>query len=243
MAPQHQPIRILLTRPSAQSHRFAAELAARFGAALDPVISPLMSTRMLDVEWPHADYSALILTSETGAAAAGQLRQGGRSLPMRAICVGDRTAASAQSAGFTAESAAGDAEALLARILASNDPGPFLHLRGSDARGDIVPRLVAKGRPAQAAIVYEQIPQDLNSQARSLLQGTTPLVVPVFSPRSADLLARNGPFTAPLWIAAISSAAAARAEQMLPQRLEIAVTPDAPGMLDALSRLIPEPSA
>lgn len=243
MAPQHQPTPILLTRPAAQSDRFAEELAVRFGSALRPVISPLMVTRMIPAKWPPADYSAVILTSETGAAAAGRLRQEGNTLPLRAICVGDRTAAAARSAGFTPESASGDAEALLARILASDEPGPYLHLRGKDARGDIVPRLLAKGRSAHAAVVYEQAPQELTPQARSLLAGVQPVIVPLFSPRSALLLAQNGPFTAPLWIAAISPAAAARAQQLSPQRLELAASPDAPGMLDALSRLIPEPSA
>jgi uroporphyrinogen-III synthase len=238
MAPQHHALSVLLTRPVAQAERFAAEMAARFGERLQPVISPLMAPLFVMADWPDAPYATLILTSETGAEAAAQLRQAGRALPARAICVGGRTAAAAQSLGFGAISAQGDAEALIAHILAGDEPGPFLHLRGREARGDIAPRLAAKGRPAHAAIVYAQEAQPLTKAARDLLAGPLPVIVPLFSPRSAVLLAELGPFAAPLMIAAISPAAAEQVALLRPVRTVVAARPDADAMLDALGLLI-----
>jgi uroporphyrinogen-III synthase len=218
-------------------------MAARFGDRLKPVISPLMVPEYLSPDWPDEDYSTVILTSETGVEAAARLRALGRRLPKRAICVGDRTAAVARGAGFDATSAQGDAEVLIALILQGDDPGPFLHLRGRDARGDIAPRLAAKGRPAHAAIVYQQVAQPLNAQARALLEGADPVIIPLFSPRSAALLADFGPFSAPLLLAAISPAAAETATILVARRLELAARPDASAMLDAVEKLIPDPAS
>lgn len=240
MAPQHHALPVLLTRPAEQAHRFAKELAVRFGDRLQTIISPLMVAEYLAPDWPDLAYTTAILTSETGVAAAVRLRNLGRVLPDRAICVGDRTASVAQAAGFQAVSAKGDAEVLLDLILASDDPGPFLHLRGREARGDIAPRLAAKGRPAQSAIVYQQRPQPLTARARAILDGPDPVIIPLFSPRSVTLLAESGPFRAPLLIAAISATVAEKAKSLAPARLEQSATPDGGGMLDAVGLLIPD---
>lgn len=243
MTSQSRPIPVLLTRPAAQGDRFAADLRARFGAVVEPVASPLMKRELLAPDWPEGDYSCLILTSETGVEGAVHLRAAGRVLPVRAICVGDRTAAVARAAGFDAHSAQGDAESLIALILAGDDAGPFLHLRGKDARGDIAPRLAAKGRSAVAAVVYDQRAVPLTNEARRLLAGDRAVVVPLFSPRSADLLLAQGPFAAPLRVAALSPAVAARAEGLCPERMVVAERPDGVAMMDAVASLIADPRA
>jgi uroporphyrinogen-III synthase len=243
MAPQHHARPVLLTRPAPQAERFAAELANRFGATLRPVISPLMVPEFFAPEWPDLPYSTLILTSETGAEAAALLREKGRALPERAICVGDRTAEAARGLGFDARSAKGDAEVLIALILESDDPGPFLHLRGREARGDVAPRLAAKGRASHAAIVYAQVAQPLKAEARALLSGDDPVIIPLFSPRSAAILADFGPFAAPLLLVAISPAVAEKAAILAPAQLEVADSPDAAGMLAAIARLIADPAS
>lgn len=243
MAPQHHALPVLLTRPAPQAERFASELANRFGKRLRPLISPLMAAEYLSPEWPDLPYSTLILTSETGAEAAARLRGQGRALPERALCVGDRTAEAARGLGFDAQSAKGDAEALIAMILESGDGGPFLHLRGREARGDIAPRLAAKGRPAHAAIVYAQVAQPLTAEAKALLSGHDPVIIPLFSPRSAALLAEFGPFAAPLKLVAISPAAAEKAVPLAPERIVVSDSPDSAGMLAAIAMLITDPAS
>lgn len=243
MTSQSRPISVLLTRPSVQGERFAADLAKRFGNAVQPVASPLMTPFLLAPEWPDIDYGCLILTSETGVEAAVHLREAGRVLPLRAVCVGDRTASVAQAAGFNARSAHGDAEALLRLVLGQDDPGPFLHLRGKEARGDIAPRLMAAGRMAHSAVVYEQRATPLSREARTVLSTAAPVIVPLFSPRSADLLVAEGPFRASLRIAALSQAVAEHAEALSPDEMIVAERPDGASMLDAVGTLIAHPQA
>lgn len=238
MAPQSRPIPLLLTRPAVQGDRLATDLAAHMPGVFQPIASPLMEPAFLFPDIPNADWSSVILTSETGVEAAARLREQGHVLPLDAWCVGDRTAHVAREAGFSAISAQGDAEALIDLILASDDPGPLLHLRGRDARGDIVPRLTAQGRPAHALIVYAQEALPLSNEAALVLAGSDPVVVPLFSPRSAALFAARGPFAAPLRIAAISAATARAAEALAPERLSIAERPDGAMMLTAIRTLI-----
>lgn len=243
MTPQSRAIPVLLTRPAGQADRFAHDMVAAFGARVRMIQSPLMQPQDFSPVWPDLTYSAVILTSETGVAAAARLQAEGRNLPKRAYCVGDRTADVARAAGFDALSANGDAEALLTLILSSADPGPFLHLRGQEARGDIAPRLAAKGRPAHAAIVYAQTPLPLTNAARSLLSGQEPVIVPLFSPRTAQLFADAAPIGAPLWIVAISSATAKAVASLSPARLTIAERPDAASMLAAVETMLDGPHA
>lgn len=241
MAPQSRPVPVLITRPAGQGDRFLTALRERFGDAVRPVLSPLLSPVFLSPDWPDGPYSSLILTSETGAEAAARLRDAGRCLPQRAVCVGDRTAQVARERGFDAASAQGDAEALITLILNNGDTGPFLHLRGREARGDIAPRLTAKGVPTHAAVVYAQEPLALTEEARAMLRGPDAVVVPLFSPRTAELLTSQGPFAAPLLVAAISLACAINIDALSPSRLEIATRPDAEAMLQAMSALITDP--
>lgn len=239
MTPQSRAIPVLLTRPRAQGDRFAAALADRFGAALVLHASPLIAPQFLDPVLAQRPYTALILTSETGALSASRTA----GLPARAYCVGDRTAATAQSLGLSALSAQGDAAALVALIRASGEAGPLLHLRGLDARGHIAATLTAAGVPTYDAITYDQRPCLLTPEARALLGGTDPIILPLFSPRTAEILAAQGPFRAPLWVAALSPAVATAASVLSPARLTIADAPNADALLTAIGELLAWPRA
>lgn len=239
MTPQSRAISTLLTRPQTQGDRFATALAQRFGNRLSVTVSPLIAPRFLAPQIPATPYTALILTSETGALSAARHPN----LPARAYCVGDRTAATARSLGLMAVSADGDASALMALIRASAERGPLLHLRGQDARGDIAATLSAAGIPTDEAIAYDQHPQRLTSQARALLDEPVPVLLPLFSPRTATILATQGPFKAPLWIAALSPAVAKAAAPLNPARQVTADAPNADALLTAISTFIDMPSA
>lgn len=220
---------ILLTRPLAQSQRFADQL----GGA---VISPLMLPEFLHTTLPAGDFVAVILTSETGAEAARRISATGAALPALAYCVGRRTAQVAQSVGFQTLSADGDANALLALIKVRHSTGKLLLLRPEDAAGDLANSLIFAGIETVSVIAYRQKPQSLNAEATALLQGDAPVILPVFSPRSARLLAgeiRRVHGTAPLWLAALSPAVAQAFD--LPTRLiQIAARPEASAMLDVV---------
>lgn len=210
MALQSRALPVLITRPEPQASRFSKVLTARFGTLVRPVICSLIAPRFLSAALPDGRFGAVVLTSETGALAADRLAKAGYMVPHVAFCVGDHTAEVAQGLGFDARSAAGDATALVDLILQHPDRAPFLHLHGHETRGDVVGQLRARGLSAEGAKVYAQEEQPLSVQARALLAQPGPVVVPIFSPRTAKLFAKQLAehlVSAKVFVVAISEAA------------------------------------
>ncbi|TNC48191.1 uroporphyrinogen-III synthase [Rubellimicrobium rubrum] len=223
---------LLLTRPLDASRRFLAECEAARGAPIPALLCPVMDIHPISVTLDGRP-AALLLTSEKGAERAGDLGLGG--LP--AWCVGARTTAAARERGLNAIEAGPDAEGLLKTILAAQPPGPLLHLRGQHARGDLVPRLRAAGIDASEVVVYRQEALGPSPEARRALDAPSPLVAPLFSPRSAVLLAAWA-LRAPVHAVAMSEAVAEAAQGLRPLSLVVATRPDAAAMVEAtLGRL------
>lgn len=239
MARQSRAPVVLLTRPAPQSQRFAQALQARL-PLVQVMMSPLMQTEWLHPPLPDRTFGALILTSETGAEAAGHLRATGIPLPETAFCVGPRTTDTARTAGFAAISADGDVHALAALIRSAQPQGPLLHIRGEDVAGNLAETLTNGGIETHSAILYAQRPCPLSAAALTLLQGEGPVLVPLFSPRSAQILAQALPpdTKAPLWIVAISQAAATAAPALTPARLAVAPHPDGGNMLQTVLQML-----
>ena len=178
----------------------------------------------------------LIFTSRHGV--AGFCRLTGRR-DFTCYAVGDATAEAANRAGLHAISAGGDAAALLARIAADGARGPFLHLRGEYVAADIAAALRAKGHSARGVVVYDQVDADLGDRARAILAGDAPVMVPLMSPRSAQIFfAQAKGAVAPIFVAAISSNAADAVPHGRAKVVEIAQTPDVRGVLNVLCHLV-----
>lgn len=187
MPPAPRPI-LLLTRPGDDSERTAARIGA------DVIVAPILQIVPVDHDGAAlAQAPGLVFTSAHAVASAGP----GRGRP--AICVGERTGQVARDAGFAVIQGAGTADSLVPLIAAS--PVPLVHPHG---------RHLAQRLAVPGIVVYDQRPQPLTARARAALMGARPVVVPVYSPRSARLLAGMAAGArAPLWLVAISDAAAA----------------------------------
>lgn len=210
---------LLLVRPEAQSRRLLAALAAR-GILPRAVLSPVVGIEPRAVVLPEG--ADLVLTSQNAVASVPAGRGG------RAWCVGDRTAAAARARGLDAVSAGGDAAALAALVLAAR-PERVVHLRGAHAAGDLVARLRAAGVPAEAIVAYDQPALPLNAEAAALLAAAGAVVLPLYSPRSAALVAAHpGPWRAEVRTVAISRAAAAAFAR--PSRMTLAEAPTGAAM-------------
>lgn len=236
------PLPVLITRPAAQAARFAAELSEAFGDRLRPLLSPLMAAEYLPFDLPPTRHAALILTSETGAEAAGDRRG---ALPDLAFCVGDRTADAARRAGFTALSAAGAAQDLVDLILSSPVKGPFLYLHGQDRAADIGRILGERGLTVDSRAAYVQRPLPLGQEAEALLASEADILLPLFSPRSVRLFfqtLRQKP-VARLWPVVISENAFAQLPVEWAEGAEIAPRPDGAGMLAAIARQLERASS
>ncbi|WP_299841086.1 uroporphyrinogen-III synthase [uncultured Paracoccus sp.] len=211
---------VLLTRPEADSRRFAGGLPP----GLPVVISPIL--RIVPVAHDAARLASapgLVFTSAHAVATAGPGQ--GR----LALCVGPRTAALARAAGFQVqEGATGEAGGLLPLIAAS--PVPLIHPQG---------RHLARELPVEGMVVYDQWSQPLSDAAQGLLADAAPVILPLFSPRSARLLsdAVENSVKAPILLAAISESA--RAGWGHPaERSRIAARPDADGVIKAIRSLL-----
>jgi uroporphyrinogen-III synthase len=220
---------ILLTRPQHASERFAAQLRDRVGK-LDVLISPVMQIEPLMQTVEIGEARALIFSSANAVpfGVAG----------MRCFCVGDATARAAQAAGMQATSAEGDASDLIRRILADGESGPFLHIRGKHTRGEIAQRLTEAGCLTREAIAYDQVVRPLSEHAKSLLTGNSPVLVPVFSPRTAKILSDVQGLGPNVWGVALSPVVAENMKNLPAERIHTCAAPNAKAMLDLLEGLI-----
>lgn len=206
------------------------------GAGPQIIQSPLLKIELLPIEQDVSKYQALIFTSENGVRAYVK-SQGQVGLP--AFCVGQRTTKAATDAGLKALSANGTADELVALVQGAEPDGPILHIRGEHTRGNIAQRIDAQ---VDEAVAYRQAPVNLTDEAQSGLQGDRAVILPLFSPRTAQLFFKLvTKSNAQLHVVAISEAVK---EAILgsnpPENMVISVadTPDAAAMLRAIKRCI-----
>lgn len=192
---------LLLTRPEAQSTSFLADCERRLGRRIPTVISPVIDIIPV-AEPPDLNEFATIV-----AASGNAVRQLGDILEGRIVLtVGEATATLARGFGARAKALGETAESFLEHV---EEIGfPAIVCRGRHARCNLADRLSAQGVTTSDLVLYDQAPRPLSRAAHALLAGSLPVVAPVFSPRSAELLSRQAA-AAPLIVLAISKAARA----------------------------------
>jgi uroporphyrinogen-III synthase len=114
-----------------------------------------------------------------------------------------------------------------------------LHVRGEHSRGDIAGRL---GEQIGEVVAYRQVSVPLSEKAREKLAGKHEVILPLFSPRTAQLFFKHDlQINAPVHVVAISNAVKKvisgtnHAESI---NVSTAETPDATAMLRAIKRRI-----
>jgi len=225
---------ILVTRPTEASARFAMLARARLGADWPILISPLSETVYQRPALPSGSCDGLLFTSEAAVRGFAPLTS---DRALRAYCVGPRTARAAAAAGFPAVAGPGDARGLASLIRAAG-PARLLYPRGAEVAEEMGALLAPDGIVVAPLVVYAQEPRGLSHEAFALLAAPAPVLVPLFSRRSAQRFVENLPVGhAPLWIATISTGVAEAATAAGPAALAIATRPDAEAVLDALVKL------
>lgn len=199
--PQSNPI-ILLTRPKGQANAFRDLL----GKNVDVIISPVFRIENLEVKYDLENYSALIFASQNAVIAFAKVvgTQG-----IDAYVVGKKTAALASKFGLNVVTIKTTANDLIDTIIVDNPRGKLLFLRGKYSTGNIEQKLNLVGIDTVSKIVYEQEPVNLSLKILAILQTNRPVILPLFSCRSAQLLSdqvKRANCSAPLIIVAISTA-------------------------------------
>ncbi|MGI9389078.1 MAG: uroporphyrinogen-III synthase [Boseongicola sp.] len=198
---------MLLTRPEPQSSEFLARCEKEAGRQISAVISPLL--QVVDVgEIPTLDdYRSLIFTSGQAVRRVGEA---GLLKGRNVAVVGHATAELAVAYGALAKEYGRDSQTFLANC--SDLAGPCLYLRGSHTRGDLATQLTAMGKMTNEAVVYDQISRPLTRAAMALISSQAPIVAPLFSPRTAQLLSRAIGQRSDIEVVAMSKAVADESE-------------------------------
>ena len=137
---------------------------------------------------------------------------------------------SARRERFEAVSPGGDVEALIAAILEAQPSAPLVHIRGEQTTGDVSARLTKAGLLTHDLVVYRQKDCPLSPEVFEALASGETLVVPLFSPRSAEAFLRQVKPTDPLRIVAMSQAVADKAYACGVRQILLAEGPDLEAM-------------
>lgn len=225
----HSPPTVLLTRPEAQSQRFAAGLTG-----LRVVISPVLEIRPRPMAIDPRAYDELIFTSENGIRATASMFD---LTGLHGFAVGPHTLEVGAEYGLTLKAANGSAESLIELIAQEKPSGRLLHLRGANSRGEVADRLTSSGIETHTQIAYDQVELSLNPEAIQLISGSRRVILPIFSPRSASILgAACNNSSARLVLVAISDAALDAWSGPEPSDTFIAFEPSARAMRQEILR-------
>ena len=216
---------LVLTRPEAAAHRFLTQVETALGRDVPHVISPILQIQPFG-DWPAlSDDIEVILTSEH--AARGDLSG------ISAHCVGRRTAEAATAQGAQVQTVAVNAEELLQKL--GTRSANYVHLCGSHKAVDISAGMTAAGLSCRDLQVYAQAAQPLTDEARAALEGEDPALLPLFSPRSARLvaeaIAKPGPH---LQVIGMSDAVAAEWRATTGKTAEFVDTPTGDAMVSGI---------
>jgi len=224
-----------MTRPLASSQTFVASLPQEVAKRVMPVISPLLQIEERKGAIPLTDTDVAIFTSMYGVQFAP--KGSGRT----AYCVGPGTTQAAKKAGWKAVNAGGNADALVSTIKVQKPQGQLVHMSGHHTRGNVAARLNAAGLNAKTVTLYDQMQIPLTKKASDLLLGDLPVLIPLFSPRTAAQFVTVAPDTRNTVLVALSEAVAQEVDGFAPDRLYIAKEPNAKAMIatiaDALMRI------
>lgn len=218
---------LIVTRPAQQGATFAARVSDRYGNSVRVIQSPLLEIRPVPVTQDLSGVAGVIFTS-ANAVGAVDMPAG-----LTAWCVGPKTAMAAQKAGFHARTGPGDGAALVAMIRKDGHCGPLAHIRGKHTHGDIAGTLTRAGIICHDVVAYDQTARPLTEDAKTALGGDFPVVLPLFSPRTATILNAQGHFTAPVHVVVISEAVKNALGSMPVASLTVAAQPNGKAMLDA----------
>ena len=178
-------MRLVVTRPQADSERTAAALRARGHEVL---VAPLMRIEPVPANF-SGGWGGVIVTSANapGAVANDPACKALLNLPL--FAVGRRSAEAAREAGFTNVTSAGGDVRDLVRLIAERRPdasAPLLYLAGEDRAADLVGELIMHGITAEMAVVYRAATAPFPPELTAALSAGEVDAVLHFSKRSAE---------------------------------------------------------
>lgn len=229
MASTSAPL-IILTRPIDGSHEFATLLRSALPdihIAIHPLQNITCANRP-DVDLDR--YDGYLFTSRNGVIAGS----GWTIPPRRCFVVGTKTAEAARAAGHTVVGIWQTVHDMIAALPDHAVQGKYAYLHGRHISLDISIAALEIGIDVTPFIAYEQNATPLSPAALDDLSRENPLILPLFSTRSAELLLQSIT-PRPNWhIVAISQKVAALFNKQEVKMIDVARWPDGPSMKTAV---------
>lgn len=224
---------IILTRPEKEARDFSGRILSKL-PGIKIIISPLITIEFTKPKVDLTAFDGIIFTSSKGVEAIKKL-----SIPQNMPCfaVGPKTAQQAAQLGFLASQGPGNADGLITLILSRPRVGRLLHIRGEHTRGNISTRLTNAGQICEHIVAYKQETLSLTTEALDAFKGGKPLILPLFSPRTAQILITQSVPFEKIHMIALSEAVAEPFNDSKLSSLTVAEAPTAECILDDLLRI------
>ncbi len=219
---------ILITRPEPSGAAFAKQLQKAIGAKAKVILSPVLQIEPCGELPDLAPICHLVFSSRHGVEAFARLSD---RRDISAYAVGDATAQAGRDIGLSMTACGGNVHQMLKRICQDAPKGPFLHVRGEHTTGNLAQDLNRVGLETYEAVIYRQRSLSLTKEAKECLLKKAPVILPLFSPRSARLVLEGAVVKAPLFVAAISQNVADEMPPGLVHDMVVAQDPTAHAML------------
>ncbi|WP_299139877.1 uroporphyrinogen-III synthase [uncultured Tateyamaria sp.] len=223
---------MILTRPIDAAQAFFAGLEPAVQSRLLPVFSPLIDIVPTPAEVEMDATDAAVFTSANG------VRHGPSGDGRVAYCVGPATTEVARYHGWDAQQVGTDAQSLVASLIRMAPRARLHHLAGAHRRGQVVEHLSAAGLNITGVVVYDQRLVALSDKARDVIRRENKVIVPLFSPRTAQQFANTAPRATSIHVVAISAAVAEGMTAVAQDRVFVARAPNASAMGDAIAELL-----
>ncbi|WP_299147500.1 uroporphyrinogen-III synthase [uncultured Tateyamaria sp.] len=221
-----------MTRPRAASEAFVARLSRDVANRITPIYSPLIDIVGIGADFEIARDHGVIFTSGNG------VRHAPHGTGQVAYCVGRATTELAQSRGWTAQQAGGDAQSLIEQIIRIHPTQRLFHLSGTYTRGNVVDQLRSAGLKVERRAVYDQPLHPLSNDAHAIMQSAPFVCVPLFSPRTATQFAEHVIHPSSVHIIALSAAVAEPLRGLGIASVTNAARPDADAMRTAIASVV-----
>ncbi|MEM6760862.1 MAG: uroporphyrinogen-III synthase [Pseudomonadota bacterium] len=221
-----------MTRPAAAGQSFVEGMPTNIRRYIAPIHSPLIDIVATGAPMDMAQDEGAIFTSSNGVLCA----EPGAGLP--AYCVGHATTQQATARGWSATQRGDTADMLTESLIKDPPAHSLVHFSGVHTRGDVAPKLCAAGLQVRQVAVYDQKLLPLSPKAQTALSDAGAVIVPLFSPRTAEQFTKQANRLDRAHIIAFSPAIAECVTSDRPASLTTCDAPNAASMIKAIQEVI-----
>ena len=155
-----------------------------------------------------------------------------------AYCVGLETTKAARRPGWKSQYLGETSADLIQSLIGQKHPGNLAHIGGIHRRGSVAQHLKDNEISTTEIDVYDQVLQEFSPAAGSALNGEHPVIVPLFSPRTARQFAAQKQGSAPLHLIALSDAISCEVQGLSACSLTVLPQADRKTMIETLGNVL-----